>query len=144
LRVIGDGITARYQDREPGYVTLHGRSSVGRCGRCDRPGARTSPNSAFARMSPSTVSTRGRAKLAWPHARIGDVAFDAVNPVTRCLATHAHPITGRRDVPVMQTLQEGVPCGAAHACHPHDVRARRHDSRRRQGRGPAGLQSPRR
>ena len=24
LRVVGDGITPRYQDREPGYTTLHG------------------------------------------------------------------------------------------------------------------------
>src|SRR6185295_4935585 len=25
LRVVGDGVTPRYQDREPGYATLHGR-----------------------------------------------------------------------------------------------------------------------
>ena len=25
LRVVGDGITSRYQDREPGYTTLHAR-----------------------------------------------------------------------------------------------------------------------
>jgi uncharacterized protein YcbX len=36
--------------------------------------------------------------------RIGEVEFKAVNPVTRCLATHAHPVTGERGVPVMQTL----------------------------------------
>jgi uncharacterized protein YcbX len=28
LRVVGDGITPRYQDRKPGYTTLHGRRSL--------------------------------------------------------------------------------------------------------------------
>ena len=28
LRVVGDGITPRHQDREPGYTTLHGRGSL--------------------------------------------------------------------------------------------------------------------
>jgi uncharacterized protein YcbX len=28
LRIVGDGITPRYQDEEPGYVTLHGRPSL--------------------------------------------------------------------------------------------------------------------
>src|SRR4051812_45510034 len=28
LRLIGDGLTARFQDREVGYITLHGRASL--------------------------------------------------------------------------------------------------------------------
>jgi len=36
--------------------------------------------------------------------RIGNVAFDVAAPVTRCLATHANPLTGERDRPVMKTL----------------------------------------
>jgi uncharacterized protein YcbX len=109
LRVIGNGVTARYQDREPGYVTLHGRSSV----------------DAFAAaigQAPDVTEKRFRSNVAidgldawseqsWPGRtlRIGDVAFSAVNPVTRCLATHAHPLTGQRDVPVMQALVKVFP-----------------------------------
>jgi uncharacterized protein YcbX len=104
LRVIGDGVTARYQDREPGYVTLHGRRSVDAL-------------AAAIGQEPEVTEQRFRSNVAvdgveawgeqsWPGRtlRIGDVSFNAVNPVTRCLATHAHPVTGRRDVPVMQTL----------------------------------------
>jgi hypothetical protein len=28
LRIVGDGLTPRYQDDEPGYITLHGRTSL--------------------------------------------------------------------------------------------------------------------
>jgi uncharacterized protein YcbX len=41
--------------------------------------------------------------------RIGDTEFKVVNPVTRCLATHANPTTGKRDLPVMQTLLQVFP-----------------------------------
>jgi len=36
--------------------------------------------------------------------RVGNVAFETVVPKVRCLATHANPLTGDRDLPVMQTL----------------------------------------
>jgi uncharacterized protein YcbX len=104
LRVIGDGVTARYQDREPGYVTLHGRSSVDALA-----GAIGQPPDVTEKRFRSNVAVDGLA--AWSEQswvghtlRIGDVTFNAVAPVTRCLATHAHPVTGGRDVPVMQTL----------------------------------------
>ena len=35
---------------------------------------------------------------------IGEVVLEVVRPKTRCLATHANPRTGERDLPVMQTL----------------------------------------
>ena len=104
LRVVGDGVTARYQDREPGYVTLHGRGSVA---------------SLATAVGEAPVLTEKRVRSnvvvddldAWEEQRwvgrtlrIGGVAFKAVNPVTRCLATHAHPVTGERGMPVMQTL----------------------------------------
>jgi uncharacterized protein YcbX len=102
--VIGDGVTARYQDREPGYVTLHGRGSVAAL-------------AAAVGEAPELTEKRVRSNVAlegtdaWEeqrwvggNLRIGDVQFKAVNPVTRCLATHAHPTTGERGVPIMQTL----------------------------------------
>jgi uncharacterized protein len=36
--------------------------------------------------------------------RIGGVEFDVVKPKTRCLATHANPITGERDLAILTTL----------------------------------------
>jgi uncharacterized protein YcbX len=36
--------------------------------------------------------------------RIGTVIFDVVRPKVRCLATHANPTTGARDVPILTTL----------------------------------------
>jgi uncharacterized protein YcbX len=104
LRVIGDGVTARYQDREPGYVTLHGRGSV-----ASLAAAVGEPPALAEKRVRSNVAVDGLD--AWEEQRwvgrtlrIGDVEFKAANPVTRCLATHANPVSGGRDVPVMQTL----------------------------------------
>jgi len=36
--------------------------------------------------------------------RVGSVVFETVVPKVRCLATHANPATGERDLEVMQTL----------------------------------------
>jgi uncharacterized protein YcbX len=41
--------------------------------------------------------------------RIGDVVFKAVSAKTRCLATHANPVTGERDLPIMKKLLELFP-----------------------------------
>ena len=38
--------------------------------------------------------------------RIGSVEFDVVKPKTRCLATHANPQTGERDLPILTTLTQ--------------------------------------
>jgi uncharacterized protein YcbX len=45
-------------------------------------------------------------ELSWAgrRVRIGEVTFDTVKPKVRCLATHANPSTGVRDLEVMQTL----------------------------------------
>jgi uncharacterized protein YcbX len=36
--------------------------------------------------------------------RVGNVVFETVVPKVRCLATHANPLTGERDLQVMQVL----------------------------------------
>ena len=104
LRLVGDGRTPRYQDREPGFVTLHGRGSL-------------TALAARVGEAPSTTEQRFRSNVAiegidaweeqsWIGAdiRIGDVAFSIASPVTRCLATHANPESGKRDLPIMKTL----------------------------------------
>ena len=104
LRVVGDGVTPRYQDQEQGYVTLHGRSSV------------ASLDATIA-VRPQVTEARFRSNIAidgldaWEeqrwigrNLRVGDVAFSVVSAKTRCLATHANPLTGERDQRIMKAL----------------------------------------
>ena len=109
LRVVGDGSTPRYQDREPGYTTLHGRRSLATL-------------ATAVAEAPELTEKRFRSNIAvegldpWEeqswigrNLSIGDIEFKAVAPVTRCLATHAHPMTGKRDLPIMKMLLELFP-----------------------------------
>jgi len=107
LRVVGDGVTPRYQDQAAGYVTLHGRASLA---------------SLAAVTTPDLSEHRFRSNIvvhdldAWEEqtwigrsVQIGEVKFEVVNAKARCLATHANPLTGQRDLPIMKTLLEVFP-----------------------------------
>lgn len=103
LQLIGDGVTPRYQDSESGQVTLHSRASVAALG--DALGAAALDETRFR----SNIAIDG--VPAWTEndwigrrLRIGEVELEAVKNKVRCLATHANPQTGERDLPVMQTL----------------------------------------
>ena len=104
LRVIGDGRSPRYHDEETGRVTLHGRGSL---------------QALQAALGNEVSELRFRSNIAvdgltaWEEQswvgrkiRVGAVEFDVVKPKTRCLATHANPITGERDLPVLSTLTQ--------------------------------------
>jgi uncharacterized protein YcbX len=103
LQLIGDGVTPRYQDNQAGQITLHSRESVA--------------SVAVALRQAHIDEVRFRSNIAiegvaaWEeqdwmgrHIRIGSVEFEVLRPKVRCLATHANPLTGERDLPVMQTL----------------------------------------
>ena len=103
LQLIGDGVTPRYQDSQAGQITLHSRESLARV--------------EAALKSPGLEESRFRSNIAiegveaWAeqdwlgrNIRIGAVELSVVRPKTRCLATHANPQTGERDLLVMQTL----------------------------------------
>ena len=103
LRVVGNGITPRYHDAEAGQVTLHGRGSLHVLA------------AAFANAEVSELRFRSNIAVdrlgAWEEqswvgrkVRIGTVDFDVVKPKLRCLATHANPKTGERDLPILTTL----------------------------------------
>jgi uncharacterized protein len=103
LELIGDGITPRYQDSERGEITLHSRGSLAAVA-----DALGDPRLSERRFR-SNIAIDGIA--AWEEQdwvgrrlRIGAIEFDVVRPKVRCLATHANPHTGERDLPVMQTL----------------------------------------
>lgn len=105
LRLVGDGVTPRYHDNEGGHTTLHSRESVAAV--------------AAAAGDPGFSEIRFRSNIviegvdAWDEqnwvgrkVRIGAVEFDAVKQKVRCLATHANPRSGERDLPVMTTLMK--------------------------------------
>jgi len=103
LRMVGDGVTPRYQDNPAGLVTLHSRESLAAL--------------AAAANAPGVSELRFRSNIALDGAqawdeqtwigrklRIGVVDFEVAAPKTRCLATHANPSSGERDLPVMGIL----------------------------------------
>ncbi len=103
LQLIGDGVTPRYQDSEFGQITLHSRESLATVA------AATGDPALSELRFRSNIAIEGASaweEQAWVgrKLRIGEVEFDVVRPKVRCLATHANPRTGERDVPVMQTL----------------------------------------
>jgi uncharacterized protein YcbX len=104
LRVIGDGHAPRYHDEPAGRVTLHGRGSL---------------QAVQAAVGDEVSELRFRSNIAvdgltaWEEqswvgqkVRIGAVEFDVVKPKTRCLATHANPTTGQRDLAILTTLTQ--------------------------------------
>ncbi len=103
LRLVGDGVTPRYHDSQDGTVTLHGRGSLSALRE-----ALHDPEASELRFR-SNVSIEGLdpwEEQTWIGRRIaiGAVEFTVDRPKVRCLATHANPITGVRDHPVMTTL----------------------------------------
>lgn len=101
LVLVGDGDTARFQDRPRGYISVHGRGSVAAL-------TTVLDTQVDDRRFRSNVVIEGLdawEELQWAGSvRIGDVAFAPQGPIVRCLATHANPETGLRDLPVLTTL----------------------------------------
>lgn len=103
LRLVGDGVTPRYHDSEAGEVTLHGRASIAALG-----GA-LGPETVDERRFRSNIVIDGAGpweELEWVgrRLRVGEAEFTVAGAKVRCLATHANPVTGVRDAPVMTTL----------------------------------------
>ena len=103
LRLVGDGITPRYQDREPGFVTLHSRESL-----ADLAAAIGDHQLSEWRFR-SNIAIEGLKaweEQAWigGSVRVGSVQFVVVKACGRCLSTHANPKTGERDRPILTTL----------------------------------------
>ncbi|HEY8096616.1 MAG TPA: MOSC domain-containing protein [Methylobacter sp.] len=103
LRLVGDGITPRYQDNEAGQITLHSRASLAAVGTA------VGDNDLSELRFRSNIVVDGLD--AWEEQnwvgrkiRIGQVNFDVVKPKTRCLATQANPDSGKRDLPILKTL----------------------------------------
>ncbi|WP_345184511.1 MOSC domain-containing protein [Microbacterium panaciterrae] len=101
LVLVGDGVTARFQDRHRGYVSVHSAASV---------------TALSAALGQPIDDRRFRSNIviddveAWDdlgwegEVRIGDVRLSTAGPIVRCLATHANPDSGERDAKVLTTL----------------------------------------
>ena len=103
LRLVGNGRTPRYQDNEVGQITLHSRESL----------AAVAAAAGDAKLDESrfrsNIAIRGVQawdELQWlgRRIRIGRLTFDVARLKTRCLATHANPRTGERDLALMPLL----------------------------------------
>lgn len=103
LRLVGDGTTPRYQDNEAGQVTLHSCESLASAGvafgDASLNGLRFRHNIVIDGVAAWEEQSWGGGKL-----RVGNVVFESLVPKVRCLATHANPLTGERDLQVMQML----------------------------------------
>jgi uncharacterized protein YcbX len=103
LRVVGNGITSRYQDNEAGQITLHSRESLAAVaaaiGDEDLSELRFRSNIAIEGLKAWEEQNWVGRKI-----RIGKVIFDVLIPKGRCLATHVNPGSGERDLPVLKTL----------------------------------------
>ncbi|MGR6741114.1 MOSC domain-containing protein [Microbacterium sp. F1-18] len=101
LRLIGDGVISRFQDRARGYVSLHGAASV-----AEVDAAVAAPVDSRRFRSNIVVSGAGAwDELGWSgRIRIGDVAFDVQRPIGRCAAIMANPDTGERDARLLRVL----------------------------------------
>lgn len=101
LRLLGDGRTARFQDRALGYVSLHGAGSV-----AELDAAVAAP--VDDRRFRSNIVVSGSApweELGWHgRVRIGEVEFEVQKPIARCAAIMANPDTGRRDARLLRVL----------------------------------------
>lgn len=103
LRLVGNGVQPRYQDNEAGQVTLHSRESL--FALAAESGDATLDELRF-RTNIVIDGVHPWAEQGWVGRtlRIGQVEFDVVKPKVRCLATHANPVSGNRDIPIMQIL----------------------------------------
>lgn len=101
LRLVGDGVTSRFQDRPPGYVSLHGSASVAAVD-----AAVDAPIDDRRFRSNIVVSgTDPWDELGWSgYVRIGEVRFAVQRPIERCAAIMANPDTGVRDARLLRIL----------------------------------------
>lgn len=106
LRVIGDGVVPRYHDEELGWVTLHGRGSLKAL--AVALGSEVSELRFRSNVGIDGLEPWEEQRWMGRKIRIGAVEFDVVKPKTRCLATHANPETGERDLPILATLTREI------------------------------------
>jgi uncharacterized protein YcbX len=105
LRLVGDGVTPRYQDNAGGQATLHSRESLAAVAAAAGDAAL---DEARFRSNIVIEGVKAWEEHEWfgHRLRIGKVEFEVARHKTRCLATHANPRTGERDLRIMPLLMK--------------------------------------
>lgn len=104
VTLVGDGVQPLFHDTAAGLVTLHSEESLAAVG------ASLNANAFDGRRFRSNIVVTGPERpfdeMSWVNRNvtIGDNEFKVIKPVTRCLVTHANPVTGQRDHDVMNNL----------------------------------------
>jgi len=103
VKLVGDGIAPRYQDNMAGQTTLHSCASLASAGVAL--GEAALDERRF-RHNIVIDGVPAWQEQAWSGhtVGVGGVLFETIVPKVRCLATHANPQTGERDLEVMPTL----------------------------------------
>ena len=101
LNLIGDGRRGLFHDTAAGGLTLHSVDSV----RAVETGMSLDIDGRRFRSNVIVEGTAAWEEFTWPSRLvIGEHKYNIVRPVTRCLAVHANPVTGERDIQLMDGL----------------------------------------
>lgn len=104
VRMVGDGKQPLFHDTPDGLVTMYSVQSLKALRKKlddpDLDGRRFRANIVIDGVDEpfEEFSWIGR------HVRVGKTVFEVTRPVTRCLVTHANPLTGERDRDILNTL----------------------------------------
>lgn len=102
LQLVGDVDSPAFHDSGASHVTVMGRPSVNALAEA----AGGEVDERRFRMNVVVDGLEPWEELSWVGRaiRIGELDFDVTKPVVRCLATHANPESGERDIEVLKTL----------------------------------------
>ncbi|MDG0866662.1 MOSC domain-containing protein [Candidatus Lucifugimonas marina] len=101
LNLIGDGRQGLFHDFEDGGVTLHSVESL----KALESHMSTTLDGRRFRTNVVVGGVEAWEELSWTgRISIGDSAYKVNRLVPRCLATHANPVNGERDLDIMKSL----------------------------------------
>lgn len=105
LKLVGDGRQGLFHDTATGGVTVYSVESLNALESQIRTHIDTEVDGRRFRTNVVIDDVEAWEELSWTgRLSIGDGDYKVVKPVTRCLATHANPTNGERDMQVLDNL----------------------------------------
>ena len=113
LELVGDGVSARFQDRPRGFVSLHSEESVRELEDANRAANNEVPlDDRRFRSNVVIDGVPAWTELDWAanstDLTVGEVRFTARKTIVRCMAVTANPDTGVRDANLLKVLTREV------------------------------------
>ena len=102
VRLIGDPATPAFADHASRHISLIGRASLEAL--ADAMGEQIDERRFRANVMIEGIEPWEEFGWVGRPLRIGEVDFEVAQPIVRCVATHANPDSGERDLDVMKTL----------------------------------------